>query len=47
LLLAFAVSEAKSREMNFVFLDARKEAIPFYERNDFIFHTSPSMKKIL
>lgn len=47
LLLDFAVSEAKSREMNFVFLDARKEAIPFYERNDFIFHASPSMKKIL
>lgn len=47
LLLDFAVEEARQREMNFVFLDARHEAIPFYEKNDFIFHASPSMKKIL
>ncbi|MGK3142239.1 GNAT family N-acetyltransferase [Pantoea sp. C2G6] len=44
-LLDFATSESKSREMKVVFLDARPEAIPFYERNDFIHHTSPSMKK--
>jgi len=47
LLLSFAVKEAKEREMNFVFLDARKEAIPFYESNGFVFHASPSMKKVL
>lgn len=46
-LLDFATIEAHNRNMNFVFLDARKEAIPFYERNDFVYHTSPSMKKIL
>lgn len=46
-LLDFAVNEAKNRQMNFVFLDARKEAIPFYEKNGFIFHAAPSMKKIL
>ncbi len=46
-LLDFAISESKSRDMNFVFLDARKEAIPFYERNGFVHHTSPSMKRPL
>lgn len=43
-LLNFAKAESKSRGMNFIFLDARKEAIPFYERNHFVFHASPSMK---
>jgi len=46
-LLDFATLESESRGMNFIFLDARKEAIPFYEQNDFIFHASPSMKKSL
>jgi len=46
-LLDFATIESESRDMNFVFLDARKEAIPFYERNNFIHHSSPSMKKPL
>lgn len=44
LLLNFAKAESKSRGMNFIFLDVRKEAIPFYERNHFVFHASPSMK---
>lgn len=43
-LLDFAIAESKSRNMNFVFLDARKEAIPFYDRNGFIAHSAPSMK---
>ncbi|MGV8927987.1 MAG: GNAT family N-acetyltransferase [Ewingella sp.] len=46
-LLEFATNESQSKNMNFVFLDARKEAIPFYERNDFVHHPSPSMKKSL
>lgn len=44
ILLDFALTESKDRNMNFVFLDAREQAIPFYERNGFIFHTAPSMK---
>ncbi|KJV25487.1 GCN5 family acetyltransferase [Pantoea sp. BL1] len=46
-LLDFATRESAGREMNFIFLDARKEAIPFYENNNFILHASPSMKKPL
>jgi len=46
-LLDFATTESESRDMNFVFLDARQQAIPFYERNGFAAHTSPSMKKPL
>ncbi|WP_312045418.1 GNAT family N-acetyltransferase [Erwinia sp.] len=46
-LLDFATTESESRDMNFVFLDARQQAIPFYERNGFVAHTSPSMKKPL
>ena len=46
-LLDFATVESESRGMNFIFLDARKEAIPFYEQNNFLFHASPSMKKPL
>lgn len=46
-LLDFATAESESRDMNFVFLDARQQAIPFYERNGFVPHTSPSMKKPL
>ena len=46
-LLDFAISESESRDMNVVFLDARQQAIPFYERNGFVAHTSPSMKKSL
>jgi ribosomal protein S18 acetylase RimI-like enzyme len=46
-LLDFATLESERRGMNFIFLDARKEAISFYEQNDFLFHTAPSMKKNL
>ena len=46
-LLDFATTESESRDMNFVVLDARPQAIPFYERNGFVAHTSPSMKKPL
>ncbi|MCB8822619.1 GNAT family N-acetyltransferase [Microvirga rosea] len=46
-LMTFAEKEARSRGMSSVFLDARKDAIPFYERIGFEFHPAPSMKKIL
>ncbi len=46
-LMSFAETDARSREMNAVFLDARQEAIPFYERENYVFHPAPSMKKIL
>jgi GNAT superfamily N-acetyltransferase len=46
-LLAFAEADAGSRGLAAVFLDARREAIPFYERESYVFHTAPSMKKSL
>jgi GNAT superfamily N-acetyltransferase len=46
-LLDFAEAEARARGMNSVFLDARPEAIPFYEALSFVRHNSPSMKKQL
>lgn len=46
-LMSFAESDARERGMGAVFLDARKEAIPFYERLLYIFHAAPSMKKLI
>lgn len=46
LLLEYAESDAKARDMTAIFLDAQKEAIPFYEAQSFIYHNAPSMKKI-
>ncbi|WP_353643317.1 GNAT family N-acetyltransferase [Mesorhizobium sp. WSM2239] len=46
-LMSFAEKDARAREMTAVFLDARKEAIPFYERENYVFHAAPSMKKML
>lgn len=46
-LLAFAEEDARSRGLGAVFLDARREAIPFYERESYAFHPAPSMKKLL
>ena len=46
-LLAFAEEDARSRDLKAVFLDARREAIPFYERENYLFHPAPSMKKLL
>jgi ribosomal protein S18 acetylase RimI-like enzyme len=45
LLLEYAEKDAKARDMTAMFLDARKEAIPFYEAQNFVYHTAPSMKK--
>ncbi|MGG1949165.1 GNAT family N-acetyltransferase [Trinickia sp. NRRL B-1857] len=46
-LLAYAEADARTREMNVVFLDARPQAVPFYERCDYELHGAPSMKKKL
>ncbi|AZO76879.1 MULTISPECIES: GNAT family N-acetyltransferase [unclassified Bosea (in: a-proteobacteria)] len=46
-LLAFAEADAGSRGLTAVFLDARRQAIPFYERESYAFHTAPSMRKPL
>lgn len=46
-LLAFAEEDAQTRGLGAVFLDARREAIPFYERERYLFHPAPSMKKLL
>lgn len=47
LLLQYAEADAKARDMSVIFLDARQEAIPFYEAQNFIYHAAPSMKKPL
>ena len=41
------VVDAQARGLGAVFLDARREAIPFYEREHYAFHPAPSMKKQL
>jgi ribosomal protein S18 acetylase RimI-like enzyme len=46
-LLAFAEADAQARGLTAVFLDARREAIPFYERESYALHPAPSMKKLL
>jgi GNAT superfamily N-acetyltransferase len=46
-LMAYAEADARSREMIAIFLDALKDAVPFYEREKFVLHVSPSMKKAL
>jgi len=46
-LMDYAEADARARNMSAVFLDARPEAIPFYERRDYVLHSAPSMKKLL
>ena len=46
-LMAYAEEDARARGMNFVFLDARPEAIGFYQRLGFVLHMAPSMRKTL
>jgi GNAT superfamily N-acetyltransferase len=46
-LMAFAEDDAKARGMTAVFLDARSEAIGFYQTIGFALHTAPSMRKPL
>jgi GNAT superfamily N-acetyltransferase len=46
-LMAYAEADARARGMTAVFLDARPEAIGFYQAIGYALHTVPSMKKNL
>lgn len=46
-LMAYAEADARARGMTAIFLDARPDAIPFYEREAYALHPAPSMKKVL
>ena len=46
-LMAYAEIDARARGMTAVYLDARPEAIAFYQTIGYALHTTPSMKKIL
>ncbi|MCF7647217.1 GNAT family N-acetyltransferase [Bacillus subtilis] len=47
LLIEYAEADAKARDMSAIFLDARQEAILFYEAQNFTHHTAPSMRKLI
>jgi len=46
-LMEYAEADARARGMTAVFLDARPDAVPFYERGNYELHPAPSMKKVL
>ncbi len=46
-LMDYAEADARARNMNWVFLDAKPDAVKFYERRDYVLHPAPSMKKAL
>jgi GNAT superfamily N-acetyltransferase len=46
-LMAFAEDDAKARGMTALFLDARPDAIGFYQTIGLALHTAPSMRKPL
>ena len=46
-LLEFAENDARRRGLGKLFLDARQEAIPFYEKQAYRFHEAPLMRKDL
>lgn len=46
-LMDYAERDARARGMTAVFLDARPDAVPFYEREHYQLHPAPSMKKVL
>lgn len=46
-LMAYAEADALAREMGAVFLDARPDAVAFYERGQYALHPAPSMKKVI
>jgi len=43
-LIDFVYSYSRQSGYSKIFLDARPESIDFYERNNYVYHTSPSMK---
>ncbi|WP_310356406.1 GNAT family N-acetyltransferase [Paraburkholderia strydomiana] len=44
-LMEYAEADARARGMTAIFLDARQDAVPFYERENYVLHPAPSMKK--
>lgn len=46
-LMNYAEADARARNMKWVFLDAKSEAVSFYERRNYVAHPAPSMKKAL
>ncbi|MFJ1259686.1 GNAT family N-acetyltransferase [Cupriavidus sp. CuC1] len=46
-LMEYAEADARARGMTAIFLDARPDAVPFYERENYVLHPAPSMKKVL
>lgn len=46
-LMEYAEADARARDMSTVFLDARPEVVSFYERQNYVLHAAPSMKKAL
>ena len=46
-LMEYAEIDARARGMSAIFLDARPDAIAFYERESYVLHAAPSMKKAL
>ncbi|MBV8049142.1 MAG: GNAT family N-acetyltransferase [Paludibacterium sp.] len=44
-LLDYAEADARTRRMSALFLDARPEAIPFYEKQRFAMHVAPLMRR--
>ncbi|MDP9651619.1 GNAT family N-acetyltransferase [Paraburkholderia caledonica] len=46
-LMEYAEADARARGMTAIFLDARQDAVPFYERENYVLHPAPSMKKAL
>ena len=46
-LMAYAEADARACGMGAVFLDARPDAIPFYEREQYTLHAAPSMRKLI
>src|SRR5581483_4772513 len=46
-LMAYAEADAQARGMNSLFLDARPDAIGFYQALGYELHGTPSMKKLL
>ncbi|SIO70734.1 Acetyltransferase (GNAT) domain-containing protein [Burkholderia sp. GAS332] len=46
-LMDYAEADARARDMTAVFLDARPDAVPFYEQQNYLRHPAPSMKKVI
>ncbi|MCA3189223.1 MULTISPECIES: GNAT family N-acetyltransferase [unclassified Cupriavidus] len=46
-LMNYAEADARVRDMNAIFLDARPEAVSFYESRNYALHSAPSMKKMI